>query len=173
MAHFPESQLLVQERGMDEAGRQAFLEQFSAAPAQTLVGLAVMGGVFGEGIDLVGDRLIGAIIVGVGVPQVCLERDLIKEYFDRQNGCGFAYAYQLPGFNRVLQATGRVIRAETDRGVIVLIDERFTQARYRQLFPAHWRSFQVVQDSAAIAGHLRRFWSPDGDQPHPAAWQRD
>ncbi len=155
----PAGQLLVQGRGMSEAEREAFLDQFSAGSRQTLVGLAVMGGVFGEGIDLVGDRLIGAVVVGVGVPQVCLERDLIKEYFDRQNGAGFAYAYQYPGFNRVLQATGRVIRTETDRGVIVLMDERFTHARYRSLFPAHWRGFQVVQSTPAIHEKLARFWS--------------
>ncbi len=155
----PERHLLVQDRGMPEAAREAFLTQFSANNQETLVGLAVMGGIFGEGIDLVGDRLIGAVVVGVGVPQVCLERDLIKDYFDRQNGSGFAYAYQYPGFNRVLQATGRVIRTEADRGTIVLIDERFTHARYRQLFPAHWRGFQVVQTTTEIKEKLARFWS--------------
>jgi DNA excision repair protein ERCC-2 len=98
-------------------------------------------------------------VVGVGVPQVCLENDLIKDYFDRQNGSGFAFAYQYPGFNRVLQATGRVIRTETDRGIIVLIDERFTHARYRHLFPTHWRNFQVVQNTSEITDKLARFWS--------------
>ncbi len=157
----PESQLLVQDRGMTEAAREAFLAQFSAGNQEMLIGLAVMGGIFGEGIDLVGERLIGAIVVGVGVPQVCLENDLIKEYFDRQNGVGFAYAYQYPGFNRVLQATGRVIRSETDRGIIVLIDERFTQARYRHLFPAHWRGFEVVQSTGEIKDKLKNFWSQE------------
>jgi DNA excision repair protein ERCC-2 len=156
---FPESQLLVQDRGMTEAAREAFLAQFSAGNQETLIGLAVMGGIFGEGIDLVGDRLIGAVVVGVGVPQVCLERDLIKDYFDGLNVSGFAYAYQYPGFNRVLQATGRVIRTEADRGVIVLIDERFTHARYRDLFPTHWQGFQVVRNTGEIQGKLSRFWS--------------
>jgi DNA excision repair protein ERCC-2 len=155
----PERQLLVQDRGMAEAEREAFLSQFSENNQETLVGLAVMGGVFGEGIDLVGERLIGTVVVGVGIPQVCLERDLIKDYFDRQNSSGFAYAYQYPGFNRVLQATGRVIRTETDRGIIVLIDERFTHVRYRHLFPAHWRGFQVVQDINRIKDKLTDFWS--------------
>jgi DNA excision repair protein ERCC-2 len=155
----PENELLVQGRGMSEPEREAFLERFSAGSAETLVGLAVMGGIFGEGIDLVGERLIGAVVVGVGVPQVCLENDLIKEYFDRENGSGFAYAYQYPGFNRVLQATGRVIRTETDRGIVVLIDERFTQPRYRQLFPDHWRGYQVVRDTTDISARLARFWS--------------
>jgi DNA excision repair protein ERCC-2 len=154
-----ERQLLVQDRGMTEAARESFLAQFSASNQETLVGLAVMGGIFGEGIDLVRDRLIGAVVVGVGVPQVCLERDLIKDYFDHQNTSGFAYAYQYPGFNRVLQATGRVIRTESDRGIIVLIDERFTQLRYRQLFPTHWRGFQVVKNTNEIKNKLAHFWS--------------
>ena len=144
---------------MDEAARETFLARFSAGNQETLVGLAVMGGIFGEGIDLVGERLIGAVVVGAGVPQVCLERDLIKAYFDGQYTNGFAYAYQYPGFNRVLQATGRVIRTETDRGIIVLIDERFTHARYLRLFPSHWRGFQVVQSNREIKNNLERFWS--------------
>ncbi|MFZ5880647.1 MAG: helicase C-terminal domain-containing protein [Chloroflexota bacterium] len=155
----PESQLLVQDRGMTEAARESFLAQFSAGNQETLIGLAVMGGVFGEGIDLVGERLIGAVVVGVAVPQICLENDLIREYFDRHNVSGFAYAYQYPGFNRVLQATGRVIRTEADRGIIVLIDERFTHPRYRHLFPAHWRGFQVVQNTSEIEEKLAHFWS--------------
>lgn len=154
----PEEQLLVQGRGMTEDEREAFLARFAAGGAQTLVGLAVMGGIFGEGIDLVGERLIGVVVVGAGVPQIGLERDLIKTYFDQDGGHGFAYAYQYPGFNRVLQATGRVIRTETDRGVILLIDDRFTHERYRRLFPAHWRNFQVVQTTAEIEEKLARFW---------------
>lgn len=157
----PEQQLVVQDRGMTEAAREDFLAQFTAGSQETLIGLAVMGGIFGEGIDLVGDRLIGAVVVGVGVPQVCLERDLIKTYFDAQNGSGFAYAYQYPGFNRVLQATGRVIRTDTDRGIILLIDERFTHGRYRQLFPAHWRGLHVLQTTAQIREKLARFWAKE------------
>lgn len=155
----PERQLLVQDRAMTEAEREAFLSQFSASNQDTLVGLAVMGGIFGEGIDLVGERLIGVVVVGVGLPQLGLERDLIKEYFDRQAGSGFAYAYQYPGFNRVQQATGRVIRTETDRGIIVLIDDRFSHARYRHLFPSHWRGVQVVQNTSELKDKLTRFWS--------------
>jgi DNA excision repair protein ERCC-2 len=157
----PEERLLVQDRGMTEVERETFLAQFSDSNQETLVGLAVMGGIFGEGIDLVGERLIGAVVVGVGIPQLGLERDLIKDYFDHQNGRGFAYAYQYPGFNRVLQATGRVIRTEEDRGIIVLIGERFTHARYRRLFPTHWRGFQIVQKNTEIETKLTRFWSRD------------
>lgn len=155
----PEVQLLVQDQGMTEADRETFLAEFSTDNPETMIGFAVMGGIFGEGIDLVGERLIGAVVVGVGLPQLCLERDLIKRYFDEYNANGFAYAYQYPGFNRVLQAIGRVIRTENDRGVIVLIDERFTHTRYRRLFPAHWQGFQVVQNEDQIKDHLVRFWS--------------
>jgi DNA excision repair protein ERCC-2 len=102
--------------------------------------------------------LVGVVIVGVGIPQLGLERDLIKEYFDRQSVRGFAYAYPHPGFNRVQQATGRVIRTETDRGIILLIDDRFTQARYRHLFPSHWQGYQVVQNVAELKDQLTRFW---------------
>jgi DNA excision repair protein ERCC-2 len=154
----PEEQLLIQGRGMTETERETFLNRFSTDNSETMIGFAVMGGIFGEGIDLVGERLIGAVVVGVGLPQMGLERDLIKGYFDEHNGNGFAYAYQYPGFNRVLQATGRVIRTETDRGIIVLIDERFAHARYRRLFPAHWRGFQFIQSEGEIKGHLERFW---------------
>ncbi len=155
----PERQLLIQERGMAEEARDAFLSRFSSTNEKTLVGLAVMGGIFGEGIDLVGERLIGVVVVGVGIPQLGLERDLIKEYFDRDLGSGFAYAYQYPGFNRVLQATGRVIRTDKDQGIIVLIDDRFTHAHYRHLFPAHWRGYQVVQNTHQMKDKLTHFWS--------------
>ena len=101
------------------------------------------------------------LVVGVGVPQLGLERDLLKEYFDRQGDNGFAYAYQYPGFNRVLQATGRVIRTETDRGIVVLIDDRFIHTRYRQLFPSHWRGYQVVTGTIEMKDKLLRFWSRD------------
>jgi DNA excision repair protein ERCC-2 len=155
----PEKQLLVQDRSMTEMEREDFLSQFSDNNQDTLVGLAVMGGIFGEGIDLVGERLIGVIVVGVGLPQLGLEKDLIKEYFDGKDGNGFAYAYQYPGFNRVQQATGRVIRTEMDRGIIVLIDDRFTHARYRHLFPSHWRNVQIVKNSSELNDKLIRFWS--------------
>lgn len=155
----PAEQLLVQERGMTEEARDAFLAQFSSANEETLVGFAVMGGIFGEGIDLVGERLIGVVVVGVGLPQLGLERDLIKGYFDQHSASGFAYAYQYPGFNRVLQATGRVIRTDTDQGIIVLIDERFAQAHYRQLFPSHWRDYKIVKNTQEMKDHLTRFWS--------------
>ena len=159
----PHLNLLIQDRAMSEAEREAFLARFSAANEDSLIGFAVMGGIFGEGIDLVGDRLIGAVVVGVGLPQLCLERDLIRDYFQNQRRQGFEYAYQYPGLNRVMQAAGRVIRTETDRGVIVLIDERFTHYRYKTLFPQEWRRFQTVQSRAGIEQALVRFWEePEG-----------
>lgn len=143
---------------MTEAGRDDFLARFSAVDNRTLLGFAVMGGIFGEGIDLVGERLIGAIIVGVGLPQLCLERDLLKAYFAEHDHDGFAYAYQYPGLNRVMQAAGRVIRTEQDRGVILLIDDRLTQPRYTRLFPPEWQHFQVVQHNDNLEQRLRHFW---------------
>jgi Rad3-related DNA helicase len=151
--------MLVQRPGMSEAEREAFLAAFAAEHGKTLVGFAVMGGVFGEGIDLVGDRLIGAIIVGVGLPQLCVERDLIRDYFQEATGAGFDYAYTFPGMNRVLQATGRVIRSESDRGVVLLIDARFAEHRYRRLFPPGWEPVRV-RSLREIREELRKFWVP-------------
>ncbi len=153
----PGVKTLAQRPGMSEPEREQFLGAFSAEHEETLVGFAVLGGVFGEGIDLVGERLIGAIIVGVGLPQLCAERDLMAQFFQEQRGSGFDYAYTFPGMNRVLQATGRVIRSETDRGVVLLIDTRFGQRRYQALFPRWWRARRAGSVEAirkAVAG----FW---------------
>jgi DNA excision repair protein ERCC-2 len=150
--------LLAQRPNMSEAEREAFLAAFSVEHGETLVGFAVMGGVFGEGIDLAGDRLIGAIIVGVGLPQLCVERDLIRNYFQQKTGAGFDYAYTFPGMNRVLQAVGRVIRSETDRGVVLLIDTRFAEPRYRRLFPPWWQPARA-STAAEICEALRKFWT--------------
>jgi DNA excision repair protein ERCC-2 len=153
----PEVPILVQRPGMSEPERDEFLAAFAVEHGETLLGFAVMGGVFGETIDLVGDRLIGAVIVGVGLPQLGVERDLIRDYFQAQNGAGFEYAYTFPGMNRVLQATGRVIRSETDRGVVLLVDRRFTEPRYRRLFPHWWKPLPVRSDGE-IHTALRTFW---------------
>src|SRR5439155_7174436 len=138
-------------------------ESHSGVPAEAgtpnlrpLVGFAVMGGIFGEGIDLIGDRLVGAVIVGVGLPQLCVERDLIRGYFQEKNGCGFEYAYVYPGLNRVIQAAGRVIRSETDRGVVLLMDRRFGQPRYQKLLPKWWL-VTAVRSEAEIAHCVKEF----------------
>ena len=147
---------LVQAVQMDEPARDAFLAQFRASNAKTLVGFVVMGGIFGEGIDLTGDRLAGAVIVGVGLPGISLEQDLIRDYFEAYHGAGFDFAYRLPGFNRVLQAVGRVIRTSRDRGVVLLLDQRYRSQRYRELFPPEWQSVHLGA-TRSVASVVRRF----------------
>lgn len=155
---YPDIKTICQTGEMKEEDRTFFLGQFSEANSKTLVGFAVLGGVFGEGVDLPGDRLIGAVIVGVGLPQVCREREIIRDFFAAR-GCGFEFAYMYPGMNKVLQAAGRVIRTETDQGVVVLIDERFSRQRYRRLFPPEWRGAVSVRDSHAAAEQTNKFWN--------------
>ncbi|MCJ8499693.1 helicase C-terminal domain-containing protein [Desulfatitalea alkaliphila] len=154
---FPQMATLVQTSGMAEVQREDFLSRFDDSGEATLVGFAVMGGIFGEGIDLKGERLSGAAIVGVGLPGIGTERELIREHFDRTRGSGFAFAYQYPGINRVLQAAGRVIRSESDRGAVLLVDQRFLTPRYRSLLPSTWH-VQQVADAAALGGALADFW---------------
>lgn len=154
---------LVQEPQMDDEARAAFIERFNDTQQGQLVGFAVMGGVFAEGIDLVGERLVGVVIVGVGLPKICLERRLIARHFAELGEDGFAFAYQYPGMNRVLQAAGRVIRAESDRGVVVLIDDRFDSRVYHPLFPPMWRP-RFVGDSKGLAQVLGEFWLAQNDQ---------
>ncbi|MBC1479383.1 ATP-dependent DNA helicase [Listeria seeligeri] len=155
---YPEIVVQKQEGAMDEEQREAFLEAFKAGNPETLVGFCVLGGVFSEGIDLRGERLIGAAIVGVGLAQLNPESDLIKDYYNETIGQGFDYAYQLPGMNKVLQAVGRVIRGESDRGVVLLIDERFSASRYRALFPAHWNHAKIVKNTEEITEQVTEFW---------------
>ncbi|MGE5343485.1 MAG: helicase C-terminal domain-containing protein [Candidatus Omnitrophota bacterium] len=153
------AECVVQTSGMTEMEREMFLEQFSVdnkVNGKTLVGFAVMGGIFGEGIDLVGDRLTGAVIVGVGLPGISLERELIKEYFTQLQGTGFEYAYLYPGMNRVFQAAGRVIRSAQDRGVVLLIDHRFSTPQYKDLFPMHWNPVRI-RDEQHLAQILINF----------------
>lgn len=150
---------IVQSSGMSEEERENFLNNFTEASEEALVGFAVMGGIFGEGIDLTGDRLSGAIIVGVGLPQICLERDIIRDYFDEAKGTGFEYAYIYPGMNKVMQAVGRVIRTEKDRGVVMLIDERFSDNTYRRLFPVEWQPIRVGKDLNNTKLILDKFWN--------------
>lgn len=143
----PRSQLrvLVQQTKMSEEEREHFLAEFQAGTEKTLVGFAVMGGIFSEGIDLVGDRLTGVAVVGVGLPQLGPERNLIKAYIDSTGKNGYEYAYVFPGMNKVQQAGGRLIRSETDRGVLLLIDDRYLQPLYQRLLPEEWRDYTVLQ----------------------------
>lgn len=153
--------LVVQFSGMTEEEREEFLDTFQPNQKETLLGLAVLGGVFSEGIDLIGNRLNGVVIVGVGLPQICFERNLIKDYFNKQGKNGYDYAYVYPGMNKVLQAGGRLIRSEKDKGVIVLIDDRFLQHKYQQLLPPEWKNRlgQRAGDDVTRArpGHAGRY----------------
>lgn len=144
---------------MDNAARQQFLREFQTDPQQTKVGFALLGGIFSEGIDLKNDQLIGVGIVSVGLPGINDEANLIRDYFDQLNHQGFSYAYQLPGFNNVSQAAGRVIRTTTDKGVIVLMDHRFSQARYRNIFPDHWTNVRVINQPDQLKKQLQAFWN--------------
>ncbi|MBD0382122.1 ATP-dependent DNA helicase [Paenibacillus sedimenti] len=136
--------LLVQQAQMSEEEREQYLAQFEADREDTLVGFAVMGGIFSEGIDLVGDRLTGVAVVGVGLPQLGPERNIIKAYMDRIGKNGYEYAYVFPGMNKVQQAGGRLIRSESDRGVLLLIDDRYLQPLYQRLLPEEWRDYTVL-----------------------------
>jgi DNA excision repair protein ERCC-2 len=150
-------QLIRQEPEMAEDDRHRFLAHFDTVNGNPTIGFAVLGGIFGEGIDLVGDRLTGAVIVGVGLPGVSTEQELIRRYFDALDGSGFDYAYRYPGINRVLQAAGRVIRTASDRGVIVLVDRRYATAAYNDLLPARWQTRRVGSD-AGLQEALAGFW---------------
>ena len=131
-------------RGCLKRREKAFLEQFKPNQTETLIGFAVLGGVFSEGVDLKGDRLNGVVVIGVGLPQLCYERNLIKDHFNMKDKNGYDYAYVYPGMNKVLQAGGRLIRSEEDYGTIVLVDDRFLQRQYQTLLPHEWRNFIVI-----------------------------
>lgn len=154
---YEDMECIRQESGMAEEEREAFLKKFEKERNHSLVGFCVMGGIFSEGIDLTEDRLIGALIIGTGLPQVCREREIVKEYFDKKGMDGFAYAYQYPGMNKVLQAAGRVIRTEADRGMILLMDDRFATISYQRLFPREWEQHAYCQVDS-LAGQLQEFW---------------
>ena len=156
---WPEENTRKQESHMKEEQREEFLNSFEGDPSQTMIAFAVLGGIFSEGIDLTGDRLSGAVIVGVGLPQLSPERDIMSRYYRQRNGRGFEYAYQFPGMNRVLQAAGRVIRTGEDRGFVLLLDDRFLHRRYRDLFPEEWKGVRKVFSPDAAGRILDDFWS--------------
>ncbi|UCD20303.1 MAG: PD-(D/E)XK nuclease family protein [candidate division WOR-3 bacterium] len=153
--------VIIQSPGMSETERDAFLAHFSGQTDGFLVGFVVMGGFFAESIDLVGERLTGAAVVGVGFPQISIERELIRAHFDKIDGSGYAFAYQVPGMIKVLQAAGRVIRSESDRGVVLLIDTRYSDSPYRQMLPKEWRPAFVANVERA-ATLLQEFWGRQG-----------
>ena len=147
-----------QNSDMDERERENFLEQFEGEQDRSMAAFCVMGGIFSEGIDLTGTRLIGALVIGTGLPLVCREREILKEFFDRKGMDGFAYAYLYPGMNKVLQAAGRVIRTDEDRGVILLLDERFMNSSYKKLFPREWEEHEYCRIDS-LPGQLDAFWA--------------
>ena len=142
---------------MNEALRRRFLKRFENFGAKILVAVAVIGGVFSEGIDLVGEKLAGVVVVGVGLPQICPEREIMKQYYAEALGSGYEYAYLYPGFNKVQQAAGRVIRSENDRGFVLLIDDRYETPAYTELFPADWQP-ETVGDADELSDALHEFW---------------
>lgn len=154
----PDAEIIRQSPGMSEPDREAFISAFSEQRDQSLVGFGVMGGIFGEGIDLKGDRLTGAAVVGPGLPAISPERELIRRWFQERDGMGFEFAYLYPGIQRVCQAVGRVIRSAEDRGCVLLVDPRFSRADCRRLFPAHWRPARV-RGLAHLEGLLKSFWN--------------
>ncbi|MCI6242957.1 MAG: ATP-dependent DNA helicase [Lachnospiraceae bacterium] len=155
--------LLLQHSNMKEAQREEFLKAFDRKQEGTLIAFCVMGGIFSEGIDLKKDSLIGAVIVGTGLPQVSEERNILKNYYDRQGLSGFDYAFRYPGMNKVLQAAGRVIRTDEDRGVILLLDERFLAGDYLPLFPREWENRKIVS-LPELKEELSKFWSKENDR---------
>lgn len=154
--------IIMQHSNMNEAEREEFLQAFEQEDGGTLVAFCVMGGIFGEGIDLKNDRLIGAVVVGTGLPQISNEREILKQYYDKQGLSGFDYAFRYPGINKVLQAAGRVIRTQEDRGIIVLLDERFLQSDYNALYPREWKN-RIVGNVETVDAEICKFWENTKD----------
>lgn len=161
---YPDLAVCRQDGAMDEAQRSAFLAKFTPGPAQSLLGFAVLGGVFGEGVDLSGDRLIGVAVVGPGLPQVSARQEQLRDHFEQTRGCGFNYAYRFPGMNKVLQAAGRLIRTPTDRGIVLLFDSRFLTREYLRLMPPHWSHLRTIYSEEEFRQTLRAFWTPDDEE---------
>lgn len=153
----PDTELFLQKSSMTEAEKEEFLQRFEETVQGTQAAFCVLGGIFSEGIDLKEERLIGTIIVGTGLPQICVEREILKGYFDEKEQNGFDYAYRFPGMNKVLQAAGRVIRTRQDKGIILLLDERFVENPYQKLFPREWSDIRRIT-LRNIENSVREFW---------------
>ncbi|MBQ7406463.1 MAG: ATP-dependent DNA helicase [Clostridia bacterium] len=163
-AKYPKIRVLEQKRAMKSREKEAFLSAFREEKGGYLVAFCVMGGVYAEGIDLAGDSLIGAIIVGTGLPSISYEREAMAAYYDEKYEAGKQYAYIYPGFHRVLQAAGRVIRRESDRGVIVLIDDRFADPLYKKSVPQLWHGLKFVADAKGLRMLLDKFWAENAEE---------
>ena len=158
-----EYDLIIQKREMSLRDRHETIDLFKTASDKTQVGFFVMGGVFGESIDLIGDQLSGVLIVGVGLPMIAPFNNVLKSHFDEEFSSGFDFAYTYPGINKVIQAVGRVIRSETDRGVAILLDDRFTTRRYLSLYPKEWNHLEVINDNNELEKKIRKFWREKND----------
>ncbi len=156
-AKYPKVEVLPQKKNMTISEKEEYLSSFRD-DGRLRVGFCVLGGSFSEGIDLPGKRLIGVVVVGVGLPGISDENNIIRDYYEEKCNAGYDYAYTYPGMNSVLQAVGRVIRTETDRGVAVLIDDRFAESKYKELYPAEWKGMNLVGNPASLAEIIRRFW---------------
>ena len=157
-----EMELVIQQKHMDEEERENFLRAFEMGREKSLIGFGILGGIFSEGIDLTNEKLIGTLIIGTGLPQVCNEREILKSYFDQKGLYGFDYAYRYPGMNKVLQAAGRVIRTEDDRGVILLLDERFQREKGKEIFPKEWADCERCRLDF-VEEKIRLFWEKQTD----------
>ncbi len=155
---FEGSDTVMQSSSMDETAREEYLALFDKVHDKSFAAFCVLGGIFAEGIDLAGEKLIGSIIVGVGLPQINPVQNALRDYYSQTNNAGFEYAYQYPGMNKVLQAAGRVIRTENDKGMTLLIDSRFASTAYRELFPAHFSHLQYIESTDAASVVLKNFW---------------
>lgn len=161
----------MQEGRMTEQERETFLKDFETGRENSFVGLCVLGGIFSEGIDLKAERLEGVIIVGTGLPMVCTEQEILKDYFDEHMENGYDYAYQYPGMNKVMQAAGRVIRTGEDRGIILLLDDRFLRPEVQGMFPREWSEYAPVTRNT-VSGWLERFWNSQDTGKAPVAGER-
>ena len=155
---FPNVKLICQQKGMGRTEREKFLSEFKEDTGKLRIGFCVLGGSFSEGVDLPGNKLIGTIIVGVGLPGLSNENNIIKEYYDIKSECGYDYAYTFPGMNNILQAAGRVIRTDTDKGIVILIDDRYGEMKYKLLFPPQWSHMIYTGDPASLANSVKKFW---------------
>ena len=151
-------EVIKQDRNMDDKQKSEFLSHFESNPNKTTIGFVVLGGSFGEAIDLIDDRLIGVVIVGVGLPQINFKSDLVKEYFMKKGMNGFDYAYVNRGINNVMQAMGRLIRSENDKGAILLIDQRYTNYNYRKIFRGNFKNYHIIYSSEEIGKMCESFW---------------
>lgn len=156
---FDDADIHVQEKGMTPRQRLEFIDCFQPSPSKTNIGLLVLGGAFSEGIDLVDDRLIGVAVIGIGLPQINEETNLIKSYYDARDNAGFDYAYKDPGMNKVLQAMGRLIRSEKDRGTVLLLDDRYLHDEYRDLFIRVYSDYSVVTSPRNVESSVKAFFS--------------